>query len=107
MEDNNKIIDRKDFGRKIRKCRENLGLTQLELAEEINISQNFLGDIERGIKLPSLETLIRLSNFLKVSIDSLFSASLDNVLCEEDEIYYTEKQLSVIHNIIKNITDNF
>lgn len=107
MEDNNKLIDRKDFGRKIRKCRENLGLTQLELAEEVKISPNFLGDIERGIKLPSLETLIRMSNFLKVSIDSLFSASLDNVLCESEEVYYTDKQLAIIHNVVKNITDNF
>ena len=107
MDNDNKIIDRKDFGRKIRKSRENLGLTQFELAEEVKISQNFLGDIERGIKLPSLETLIRLSNALKVSIDSLFSASLNNFIYEPGEVYYTEKQLAIIHNTIKNITDNF
>ena len=56
------IIDQKSFGRKICTARKKLGLTQFELAEKINVSQNFLGDIERGIKLPSLPKLILLSN---------------------------------------------
>ena len=48
------IIDQKSFGKKIKNARKEMGLTQFELAEKINVSQNFLGDIERGIKLPSL-----------------------------------------------------
>ena len=62
-----KCINNRAFGRKIKIAREDLGLTQFELAEKIDVSQNFLGDIERGIKLPSLNKLIALSNTLSCS----------------------------------------
>ena len=94
-----KVLNKKDFGKKIKQNRERLGLTQFQLSEKVGISQNFLGDIERGIKLPSIENLIRLSNIFKVSLDSLFSASLDNILNESEEPYYT--------NVVKTIRDNF
>lgn len=101
------IINRKAFGRKLKHSRENLGYTQFHLSELVGISQNFLGDIERGLKLPSLTKLILLSNELKVSLDALFCDSLNNVISEPDEIYYTDRQLSIINSFIKKITDNF
>lgn len=103
----NKVINKKLFGKKIKDAREKLGLTQFELAEKISISPNFLGDIERGIKLPSLTKLILLSNTLKLSLDSMFSDSLDNILSEPEQIYYTDRQLAIMKNIIKTINDNF
>lgn len=101
------IINKKLFGKKIKDARLKMDLTQFELAEEIGVSQNFLGDIERGIKLPSLSKLIVLSNTLKVSLDFLFSDSLDNILYEPDNTYYTDKQMAIIKNIVKTITTNF
>ena len=101
------IIDQKSFGKKIKNARKEMGLTQFELAEKINVSQNFLGDIERGIKLPSLPKLILLSNVLKLSLDNMFLDSLDNTLEEPEEIYYTDKQLNVMKKVIKMINDNF
>lgn len=52
------VINRKQFGKKLKEARLKMDYTQFELAEEIGVSQNFLGDIERGIKLPSLSKLI-------------------------------------------------
>lgn len=101
------IINKKLFGKKIKDARTNLDLTQFQLAEKIGVSQNFLGDIERGIKLPSLSKLILLSNTLKVSLDFLFADSLDNILYEPDETYYTDKQMAIIKNVVKTITTNF
>lgn len=104
---NKNLIDKKSFGKKIKEARNALDLTQAELAEKIEVSQNFLGDIERGIKFPSLQKLILLSNTLKVSLDYLFSESLDNVLNEDPDVYYTDKQMAIINNIVKSITNNF
>lgn len=102
------VINRKQFGKKLKEARLKMDYTQFELAEEIGVSQNFLGDIERGIKLPSLSKLILLSNTLKVSLDTLFADSLDNILYEpEKDIYYTDKQKAIIKNMIKTITTNF
>lgn len=101
------VINKKLFGKKIKDARTDLNLTQFELAEKIGVSQNFLGDIERGIKLPSLSKLILLSNTLKVSLDFLFADSLDNILYEPEEIYYTDKQMAIIKKVVKEITTNF
>lgn len=102
------VINRKQFGKKLKEARLKMDYTQFELAEEIGVSQNFLGDIERGIKLPSLAKLILLSNTLKVSLDTLFADSLDNILYEpEKDVYYTDKQMAIIKNVVKTITTNF
>ena len=101
------IINQKSFGNKIKNARKKMGLTQFELAEKVNVSQNFLGDIERGIKLPSLPKLILLSNTLKISLDSMFVDSLDNILQEPKEIYYTDKQLCIMKKIVDMVNDNF
>lgn len=101
------IIDQKAFGKKIKDARKAIKLTQFELAEKINVSQNFLGDIARGIKLPSVPKLIVLSNVLNLSLDSMFSASLNSLIEEPKEIYFTDKQLSVMSKIINMVNDNF
>ncbi len=109
MDNNNNIdnINKKAFGKKIKAAREKFKFTQFELAEKIGISPNFLGDIERGKKLPSLNVLITISNTLKISLDSLFSESLSNTLEEPEEIYYSDNQIKIISEIIKKINDNF
>lgn len=102
-----KIIQKKLFGKRVREARVKANLTQQQLADKLDVSQNFLGDIERGVKLPSLEKLIQLSNLLKVSLDSLFADSLDNVLYEAEDIYYTDKQLAIMKSVIRTINENF
>lgn len=99
----NKIL----FGKKIKAAREKTELTQFALAENIGVSQNFLGDVERGKKLPSIEVLIALCNYLRLSLDTVFADSLDIYLNEDDNIVYTDKQLSIIKNVIKVVNDNF
>ena len=103
----NSIINKKLFGKRVKESRIKIDMTQFELAEKIGVSQNFLGDIERGVKLPSLSKLVLLSNTLKVSLDYLFADSLNNFVCETNEVYYTDKQLAILNNIIKTINNNF
>ncbi len=104
---NRDMINRLLFGKKVKNAREKANLTQFALAEKLDISPNFLGDVERGIKLPSLEVTIDLCNTLKLSLDTLFSDSLDIYLSEDKTEIYTDKQLAVLKNVIKVITDNF
>ncbi|MGN1368471.1 MAG: helix-turn-helix domain-containing protein [Aristaeellaceae bacterium] len=70
------MIDYKDFGARVRSLRRQKGLTQEELAERVDISASFMGHIERGTRIASLETLVALCNELKVSPQELLSASL-------------------------------
>ena len=59
------------IGSNVRKCRQRKGLTQEVLAEKVGISTNYLGAIERGEKIPALETLVDIINVLEVSSDEI------------------------------------
>ena len=104
----NTLINQISFGKKIREARNKIGMSRSTLAEKLGISVNFLGDIERGLKLPSVPNLILIANILKVSLDYLFTDSLDNIIEEENQnIYYTNRQKTIINSVIKTITENF
>lgn len=60
------------FGLRVQALRHELGLTQAELAEAADLSQNFLSAIERGSKFPSSEKIASLASALKIPIYQLF-----------------------------------
>lgn len=62
-------MDYKKLGRMIRKYRRSEDITQEKLAELVGVSTSFIGHIERGSRVPSLETIWRICKVLKVSID--------------------------------------
>ena len=50
----------------IKKARKAKGMTQQELAEEINITSRHMSDIERGVKGVSLRTLEKIFHILEI-----------------------------------------
>lgn len=46
-------------------------LSQKEIAEKMNISQRAYAHYEKGDREPSIETMIRLADYYKVSLDYL------------------------------------
>lgn len=77
-------MDYVDMGKRIRKQRQLIGLTQQELAERIGVSTSFVGHVERGTRKASLETLVALSNALGVGVDYLLAGSLQSSPDEEN-----------------------
>jgi len=59
------------LGERIRQSRKKAKLTQEQLAESISLSVSHVGHIERGSRIPSIDTLVRMSSTLHVSIDYL------------------------------------
>jgi|SRR5271155_4633568 transcriptional regulator with XRE-family HTH domain len=55
------------FGSRIRSIREGANLSREVVAEKSDINANYLGEIERGEKWPSLEVIHRLAGALQVS----------------------------------------
>ena len=60
------------FGSRIRSIREAAGLSREVSAEKSEINANYLGEIERGEKWPSLEVIQRLAAALQVSPAAFF-----------------------------------
>ncbi|AQX51319.1 helix-turn-helix domain-containing protein [Elizabethkingia anophelis] len=48
-------------------------LSQLQLGNELNLSSNHIGRIERAETNPTIENIIKLCNFLEIDILSLFT----------------------------------
>jgi transcriptional regulator with XRE-family HTH domain len=63
----------KSFGRAIRSYRKQRGLSQEELAEAARLSRNYISDIERGVRNPSLLALVALSRALRVPLRDILA----------------------------------
>ena len=69
-------MDYRMLGKRIRKERLRLNLTQEQLSEDIEISTAYLGQIERGERSLTLDKLVKLANRLRVTVDYLLSDSV-------------------------------
>ena len=63
------------IGKRIKKCRKQLGYSQESFAEILEISASHLHKIETGIRCPSLEVLYTIALKLNVSVDFLLMGS--------------------------------
>lgn len=104
-------MDFSALGRRIRVERQKRHYSQAALAEKLDISTNFVGQIERGDRKPSLETLVHICNVFHISLDYLLSDSLvtetDPLLPEIDQHlqHFSHDELQLIYNIITDFED--
>lgn len=66
-------------GVRIKNLRKKAGLSQSELAERIGTDAPLISRYERGVTLPSIEVLIKLSSALKVSPAELLPGEHDEI----------------------------
>ena len=108
MEDN--II----IGERIRKIREELKMSREKFSEMIDISDVFLGQIERGERSLSTKTLTKIVNFTGFSADFILfgDVSSNNTIskinrilnkCSDDVIDYIYKLIHDTFYFIKNL----
>lgn len=71
-----KIVDYRALGEKIQRRRKQLGLSQQAASEKLNLSTSFLSRVERGEKVASLETIVKIASLFDLSLDFLFMDSL-------------------------------
>jgi len=76
---------KKLIGKRIRGLRRNKGWSQEVLAEHSALSYKFIGEVERGVVNPSLETLVSIACGLDVEVAELFSAGPHLVICEKEQ----------------------
>lgn len=81
------------LGKRIRTERLLLRLTLEQLAEKVDKSTNFIGQIERGDRKLSIETLVDIANALGTTVDSLLvdniNANNDGIIKEIDTLLYS------------------
>jgi len=65
--------NRKLLGGGIRKYRKLAGLTQEKLAERVDINAVYMGQIERGFRVPTVDVLLRIARALKIHLRDIVS----------------------------------
>jgi transcriptional regulator with XRE-family HTH domain len=74
------------FGTNLEKVRKEHKLSQANLGSALGITQQMISSYEKDISSPNIESLIKLSNYFQISIDSL----VDHTIEPEDQ----ESQIS-------------
>ena len=69
-------MDQSAIGARIREARLKKKMTQEQLAEKADIGFYYIGEIERGVKPPSLTVFIQIVEALGVTADSLLKDEL-------------------------------
>ncbi len=107
MEDNIIICER------IRKIREDLKMSREKFSEMIDISDVFLGQIERGERSLSTKTLVKLVKYTGISADfilfgtetpSTTISKIDRILnkCSDDVVEYIYNLIHSTFAFVKN-----
>lgn len=68
------------IGNNLKHLRSCSSLTQKELASIFNLSRSTYAAYENGAQLPSVLTLIRISNFYDITIDMLLDEKLNDTI---------------------------
>lgn len=72
MNQNQPIEDKQlDIGRKIRRTRMNLTMTQQQLAEQCGLTKSMISKVENGVVVPALATLTKIAQALGVKASQL------------------------------------
>lgn len=61
----------KRFGKRLKKLRERRGLSQEDFAIRCNLHRTGVGLLERGARIPRLDTLLILSRVLQITVADL------------------------------------
>ena len=56
-----------DIGKRIRILRKRMRLTQSQVAELVDLSEDSIGKIERGVNAPTTDTLLKIAAGLKIT----------------------------------------
>lgn len=102
------------IGTRIKKLREESGLSQKELAEKLNIANSTLSQYETGQRVPSDDIKIKIADTFQTTIDYLLGRTdkpnqenkIHTVAAHHEGEEYTEEEKEDIENFIKNFVLN-
>ncbi|MBU5673934.1 helix-turn-helix domain-containing protein [Paenibacillus brevis] len=83
-------MDYDALGKRLREERHKMNWTQEKLAEKVEVSDAYIGQIERGERSLSLDTLVKLANQLGVTVDYLLH---DSIAISDDQFMNQIRQI--------------
>lgn len=109
------------LGEKLKTLRKNNKLTQIDMANILGVEKSSISKYENNVNTPDIKSLIKLSNYFEISLDSLVDNSFE--LCEDEknfslmlsdrikecrlELRYNQPELARILNVTKQTISNW
>ena len=78
------------IGSRIKERREEINITQEELARLLGVSKGAIGNYESGFSYPKIENMTKLFEVLKTDANYLFQDSINDM--EEEKLTFNERQ---------------
>lgn len=77
------VMEKQTFGTMIASLRKEAGMTQLELAEKMGVTDKAVSKWERDLSCPDVNTIPKLAETFGVSVDRLMQAKTESVTSAE------------------------
>ena len=90
-------LDQREMGKRIRHRREAMELSREDLAELLDVSAQFIADVEYGNKGLSIKRLYLLSQVLGVSTDYILAGSLYSFETDGEATRFREEIMELIY----------
>ena len=109
-----------EIARRIQRYREQQGMSQMKLADEADLNSTYIGQIERGEKIPSVGVLYRIADTLGMTLSDFFTGIEKTGITDKPDDYalrcykligtlpvkQQERMLTVVEKITDYIRDN-
>ncbi|MGO0062361.1 helix-turn-helix domain-containing protein [Brevibacillus fluminis] len=100
-------------GNRIRFFRKGSGLSQEQLAFKAGLNPSYLGQVERGEKSPTIDSLEKIATALDVTLEDLFSFEYERSLKSSDSTFIdkiaiqlhgrSQMEQEAVYNFIKQL----
>lgn len=107
---NDRVLDLEEVGKRIMDRRKKLGLTQESLAEQSDVTTQFVSYAESGKRAMRPENLIKISHALGVSVDYLLTGDIidkDLLLLSNKLQHLTSSQVRIVESVIDECIELF
>ena len=88
------------IGKNIRYCRKRMGLTMNELAKGVGMAPAFLGLVERGQRGTSIDNLVKLADYLNITLEEMIKIDLST-----GKLFIKNKPQNLRKNLLDFIGD--
>lgn len=97
-----------EIGERIKKARERINMTQEKLAEKIDVSPQYISDLERGVVGVALPTLKNICITLGITSDSLLFGEIekaDTTVIDDCCRRLSSEQIKCVEEIVIKLTE--
>ena len=92
-----KQLETKDMGMRLRKVREERKMTRETLAEKVDLSVNFIADVEYGNKSPSIRKFYSLIQALDTNADYILGGNMREIDIDEEAAEAHKEIMNVLN----------